>query len=216
MQSHPWEQPDLFNPRRPSPAASEIRQSGVIVSYGTGDPIYVEGDHWTWIYGVVSGAVRTARHSVDGRRQIGDFYYPGDVFGLESGSEHAFTAEAISPTKVIIHRPQAIRGDRDGDHVASSAALSELARVQTHLAMLGRRSASEKVASFLVDVARRTSPDSANLPMSRQDMADYLGVAIETVSRVLGQFQDEGLVAFQSCRDFRIVQRAALKRLAES
>lgn len=184
---------------------------GVVIAYATGEQIYAEGDQAQFLYAVVAGAVRTVRHSSDGRRQVGDFYYPGDLFGLEAEQEHAFAAEAMCPVQVRM-----IRLGSAEDRAFAEAALRELARAHEHLAMLGRRSAEEKVASFLLELAHQGPCGQAALPMSRQDMADYLGLALETVSRVLGRFQDEKLVAFSSCRDFRIVKRSRLQRLAST
>lgn len=184
---------------------------GVVIAYATGEQIYAEGDQAQFLYAVVAGAVRTVRHSSDGRRQVGDFYYPGDLFGLEAEQEHAFAAEAMCPVQVRM-----IRLGSAEDRAFAEAALRELARAHDHLAMLGRRSAEEKVASFLLELAHQGPCGQAALPMSRQDMADYLGLALETVSRVLGRFQDEKLVAFSSCRDFRIVKRSRLQRLAST
>lgn len=181
----------------------------LVLTYGPGELIYAQGDPVHSLYGVVTGAVRTVRHSSDGRRQVGDFYYPGDLFGLEVGDEHAFSAEAMCPAEIRACR----RSSAAHDAATETAALRELARAHDHLAMLGR-SAEEKVARFLLDLARHGPADLAVLPMSRQDMADYLGLAPETVSRVLGRFQAEGLLTFSSCRDFRILGRAALRRLA--
>lgn len=182
-----------------------------ILSYAPGEQIYAEGDLAFSLYAVVAGAVRTVRHSSDGRRQIGDFYYPGDHFGLEVDEEHAFAAEAMCPTHVRM-----MRLGSPEDRAVTETAFRELARAHDHLAMLGRRSAEEKVASFLLALARHGPCDQAALPMSRQDMADYLGLALETVSRVLSRFQDDNLVAFVSCRDFRIVKRSRLQRLAST
>lgn len=184
---------------------------GVVLSYAQGERIYAEGDQAHSLYAVISGAVRTVRHSCDGRRQVGGFYYPGDIFGLEVDAEHAFAAEAICPSQVRSRRLASAE-----DRAIAEAARLELARALDHLAMLGRRSAEEKVASFLLELAKQGPADQAALPMSRQDMADYLGLALETVSRVLGRFQEENLVVFFSCRDFRIIGRRRLRRLASS
>lgn len=189
------------------------RRSGVKLSYAADEPVYVEGDQAYSVYAVISGAVRTIRYSLEGRRQIGAFYYPGDLFGLEPGEDHRFSAEALCPTEVAAIPRGAALPD---ENALTQAALAELARAQDHLAMLGRRTACEKMASFLLETAVRARSNDASLPMSRQDMADYLGLAMETVSRVLGQFQNDGLVAFPTCRDFRILKTPALERLAAS
>lgn len=216
MQTQTWSSARIAPPW-PTPSAPRRGVRPVLtLNYAAGAPVYVEGDPVHSLYIVVSGAVRTVRHSIDGRRQIGGFYYPGDLFGLDAGETHAFSAEALCPSDIMVHQHGADDlGPRDGQ-AAMTAAMEELRRTQHHLAMLGRRSACEKVASFLVDMARLGGSDVASLPMSRQDMADYLGLAMETVSRVLGQFQAQGLVVFASGRDFHIVRGAALSRLAAS
>jgi CRP/FNR family nitrogen fixation transcriptional regulator len=197
----------------PQPALRPYGDIDVRLSYGADEPIYVEGDEAHFVYVLLSGAVRTIRHSLEGRRQIGGFYYPGDLFGLEPGAHHRFSSEALCPTELIAFGRGA-QWSALHQHTLTQAALRELARTQDHLAMLGRRTAREKIASFLLDVSARGAAENTALLMSRQDIADYLGLAIETVSRALGQFQDEGWVAFHSCREFHILKRSPLQRLA--
>lgn len=193
------------------PIKARAQTLDIVLAYASGEQIYAEGDPAHAFYTVVSGAVRTVRHSTDGRRQIGGFYYAGDLFGLEADEEHLFAAEAIRPTRV-----RSIRRETATEQVIIQTALQELSRANEHLAMLGRRSAEEKVASFLLELARADPAHQTALPMSRQDMADYLGLALETVSRVLGRFQEEEIVIFVSCREFRIVKRFRLLRLAST
>lgn len=176
------------------------------------EPIYTQGAPAHALYALLAGAVRTVRHSRDGRRQIGAFYYEGDFFGLTASDEHEYTAEALCPSRLVTFE----RSSSGDDGATAAAALCELSRIHGHLAMLGRRSAEEKVASFLVDMAGRGASDQTKLPMSRQDMADYLGLALETVSRVLSRFRDQGLISFTSSRHFHIVRGPALNRLAET
>jgi len=183
------------------------------LTYGAEEAIYLEGDEARFIYLLLSGAVRTLRHSLEGRRQIGGFYYPGDLFGLEPGAGHRFSAEALCPSQVIALGRGAL-GPRLHQQALTQAALRELARTQDHLAMLGRRTAREKIASFLLEVAARNDTAPPALLMSRQDIADYLGLAIETVSRTLGQFQDDGWLTFSSCRSFHVLKPSAMQRLA--
>lgn len=178
----------------------------------TGQPIYVEGDPVGGIYKVVTGAVRTVRHSVEGRRQIGGFYFPGDLVGPDGADRHLFSAEAMCPSFLAVTP----RGSPHFRDEAYQAVMEDLRRTHAHLAMLGRRSAEEKVASFLVEMAGYGAAETVTLPMNRQDMADYLGLAMETVCRILGQFQERGLVEFTTRRDFHILRGVALCRLAET
>lgn len=180
--------------------------------------IYLQDDEADEIYFLVSGAVRTTRLTRDGRRQISGFYYPGDVFGLESGDLHRFSAEALTDCEILVVRRSALR--RGGEQAAEieraiwDGTVRELERTQEHLLLLGRKSACEKVAAMLADLAIRSAGDITELPMGRQDMADYLGLTIETVSRMISQLQADGVVEFLGCRRFRLRNAPGLRRLA--
>lgn len=189
---------------------------GATIAYGPGEEIYAQAEETDLIYRVISGAVRTTRLDSDGRRQIGDFYYAGDFFGLEAGPEHRFSAEALCDAQIQVLKRTSLAVADDTitiERMIWTATARELERTREHLMMLGRKTAREKVASFLHDVADRQGGDIQTLTMGRQDMADYLGLTIETVSRMLTQLQAEGLVTFMGCRQFRIGNRPALSRL---
>lgn len=166
------------------------------------------------IYRVVSGAVRTVSLLSDGRRQVGAFYFPGDWFGIEAASAHRFSAEAVSDAVVEVHdRASAISLAQHPELGAEliDAAVKELSRVHEHLMLLGRKTAEEKVATFLLDLERRGVRD---LPMRRQDIADYLGLTIETVSRMLTQLQNAGVVRICNTRRLEVLDAEALEFLA--
>ncbi|MDP2258986.1 MAG: helix-turn-helix domain-containing protein [Caulobacter sp.] len=189
---------------------------GATIAYAPGEEIYAQAEETDLIYRVISGAVRTTRLDSDGRRQIGDFYYAGDFFGLEAGPEHRFSAEALCDAQVQVFKRTSLAMADDTvsiERMIWTATARELERTREHLMMLGRKTAREKVASFLYDVADRQGGEIQTLTMGRQDMADYLGLTIETVSRMLTQLQTEGLVTFIGCRQFRIGNRSALTRL---
>jgi CRP/FNR family nitrogen fixation transcriptional regulator len=190
---------------------------GLRMAFAKGEEIFGQDEDADMIHSVVSGAVRTMRLNSDGRRQIGDFYYPGDIIGLEVGDSYRFSAEALSDCVVrVIKRSslQALSGDGGLDRTLWEATRRELERTQEHLLMLGRKSACERVASFLRDVAQRVGSDDVSLPMGRQDMADYLGLTIETVSRMVTQLQGSRIVEFANSRQFRVTRWPALERLA--
>ncbi len=196
----------------PSPPPGVLDVQAGRMSVPAGRPVYVEGDPSHILYTVVAGAIRTVRHSVEGRRQVGGFYFPGDVLGPDGAERHLFSAEAMRPTALtLLHRNHPRYRDE-----TQRALMEDLRRTHAHLAMVGRRSAEERVASFLMEMAARGASRDVNLPMNRQDMADYLGLAMETVCRVLGQFQERGLVAFTTRRDFHIIRNSALSRLADT
>lgn len=210
----------LDDPRTvaPSQALSDVLDRlGVRMTYSKDGEIYAQEEEVEFLYRVVDGVVRTMRLTCDGRRQVGDFYYAGDLFGLEPGPDHQFSAEALTDCTLQVVRRSAVRalaGDRELDRAVLEATRRELQRVQEHVLLLGRKSAREKVAGFLMSLAQHQSDDSVQLPMGRQDMADYLGLTIETVSRMLTQLQGEEIVEFPELRRFRVTRWEALEDLA--
>jgi CRP/FNR family nitrogen fixation transcriptional regulator len=199
------------------PLASAIEMMGAPMTFGRNVEIYGEGEPADYLYKVVSGTVRTSKILADGRRQVGSFYLPGDVFGLEVGDDHAFSAEAITDVKVLVVRRSALIGlaSRDGNVARQmwTQAGNELARVQDHILLLVK-TAQERVVGFLLEMAERT-PDhvTVELPMSRQDIADYLGLTIETVSRTLTMLESVGAIALPTSRCVMLRKRSALVRL---
>ncbi|MCC7266300.1 MAG: helix-turn-helix domain-containing protein [Caulobacteraceae bacterium] len=187
------------------------------MGFARNEEIYAQDEEADLFYRVVSGVVRTTHLTSDGRRHIGDFYYAGDVFGLDAGKTHRFSAEALTDCVVLVVRRAAVGRAADTDialqRLIWTATCRELERTQAHLMLLGRRSACEKVASFLLEAANRAGGDLVTLPMGRQDMADYLGLTIETVSRMVTQLQSEGVVRFLDCRSFKVIRRPALEAM---
>jgi CRP/FNR family nitrogen fixation transcriptional regulator len=200
----------------PGPELGEIKLIGVAHSFGRDQQIFGEGEKATYVYKVISGAVRSLRLLADGRRQITDFYLPGDVFGVELDTEHAGSAEAVGETVLIVARRSVFAADADFAERLWRHALAELGRSLDHVLTLGRRSAAERVASFLIDLAARLhTHGELTLPMTRQDIADYLGLTIETVSRSLSQLQAEGLIQTGGGRQVRFMRPSALAELCE-
>ncbi len=191
-----------------------LEMMGAQMSFARNEEIYGDGEAADYLYKVVSGAVRQYKVLDDGRRQIGAFYLPGDVFGFEVGDEHLSSAEAIGNTVVLVFKRSIALSSRDIDVARHLWAMTaqELQRAQTH-AMLLIRTAQERVASFLLEMGRRLPGDQLELPMSRQDIADYLGLTIETVSRTLTQLESEGSIAFITSRQISLRNRNALSRL---
>ncbi|MEE7491571.1 helix-turn-helix domain-containing protein [Methylobacterium oryzae] len=185
------------------------------------DEIYAEGDRAMSFYKIAAGVVRTYKLLSDGRRQIGAFYLPGDIFGLESGEDHRFGADAVTETRLLVHRrePRALTGD-DGALAREvvAAMMRDLERAQEHMMLLGRKSARERIASFLLALSERMadSVGTVCLPMSRNDMADHLGLTIESVSRAVTQLEREGLIELPPNRRTVILRNAAaLRHLAD-
>ncbi len=161
--------------------------------------------------------MRTYKVLANGRRQIGAFYLAGDVFGLETNDCHAFSAEAITDAKVLVIKRSAVMSlaARDNDVTRQLLAFTglELQRMQDHILLL-IKTAQERVATFLLEMAERIETSGeVELPMSRQDIADYLGLTIETVSRTLTQLENVQAIALPTSRRIVLRNRSALKRL---
>jgi CRP/FNR family transcriptional regulator, nitrogen fixation regulation protein len=199
------------------PLASQIELMGAAMPFARNAEIYGENERADYLYKVISGSVRTYKVLNDGRRQIGAFYLPGDLFGLEIGNEHAFSAEAIADCKVLVIKRSALVAlashDNDVAHKLWTMTAGELQRAQSHI-MLLIKTAQERVAGFLLEMsARGSAGNEVELPMSRQDIADYLGLTIETVSRTLTQLENAATIAVPSSRRIVLRNRGALSRL---
>ena len=186
--------------------------------YGKDEEIFAEGDRAGFFYKVVSGAVRTSKLLSDGRRQIDAFHLPGDIFGIETGDEHRFGAEALGGATVIVYRRCSMEALANSDAAfwrqVVAGMMRSLERAQNHMLLLGRKSAVEKIATFLLDLADRMSDDTIDLPMSRTDIADHLGLTIETVSRSLTQLERQKVIELPAHRRSIILRdKAALQHL---
>ena len=197
--------------------AGTIELMGACMAFAANAEIYGENEPADYLYKVVSGTVRTYKVLVDGRRQIGAFHLPGDIFGFESGEAHTFSAEAITDCKIIVIKRSAVMAlaARDNDVARQMWELTarELQRVQKHsLALI--KTAEERVAGFLLEMADRVaSGGTVELPMSRQDIAAYLGLTIETVSRSLKLLEDAAAIEVARRRRILLRNRPALRRL---
>lgn len=198
-----------FGPMSFRGARMRISRNGEI--FGESEPVQC-------VYRVVSGAVRTIHFSSDGRRQIVAFSLPGDVFGLELGEAHSFTAEAVTDAEIVLVRRSLIEKAVREDIAVARALLqhtsSELQEAQTHALMLGRKGAGERVAAFLLRLSERIAAhDEIDLPMSRADIADHLALTIETVSRAFTQLERDKCIALPSSRHVVMRNRSALEHL---
>jgi CRP/FNR family transcriptional regulator len=193
---------------------------GITLEKAAGQTILVEGDSRSHAYRVLTGAVRLFKALPDGRRQVLDFRIAGDCFGLIGAGRYSYSVEAIVRTTVSRHPLAQIDGALQA-RPCLAMSLLELARVdleraRAQMLLLGRKSAEERVAALLVRFAERAGRLAVRLPLSRQDMADYLGLTVETVSRTLSQFRRAGLVA-QAARHELILERPrALEALADA
>lgn len=194
---------------RPTPPCSERQDhlvGGPQLTFSAGRTIFSEGDHAGPLYQVTFGMVRSYRILADGRRQICAFHLPGEVFGLESGSERHFFADAIVRTGL-----RALRSTASAEPIDEllALAMTSLVRAQDHMLTLACQGAIERVASFLLEMAGRqhAAGDSVvDLPMTRTDIADYLGMTMETVSRAFSKLRRQGVICLPDTHRVEIVR----------
>src|SRR5580692_9189893 len=200
----------------------ELSRARVILSefkYNRHAEIYGEAEPAEYIYQVVEGAVRSYKLLSDGRRQIGAFHLVGDIFGLANGPVHRFSTEAIVETTVRLMKRSSLEHVAEGDvHVTLdllNMTTTNLQHAEDHMLLLGRKTSLERVAAFLLEMDHRLSAaDVMALPMGRRDIADYLGLTLETVSRALSHLQGMGILGFLGPTQRQIVLLDRL-RLAE-
>jgi CRP/FNR family nitrogen fixation transcriptional regulator len=188
------------------------KRAGAATFYPEGAVIYAQGDAAGPLYVVEFGVVRICRVTADGRRQINAFHFAGEVFGFEAGAEHEFYAESVNGAGV-----RGLHASTSSDAAPNllAVALASLVRAQQHQLVLGRRSATEKLAGFILDmIERQDADDVVGLPMQRNDVADYLGLTFETVSRALRVLRDGGVIRVPSVSQIEVLDPAALERLA--
>jgi CRP/FNR family nitrogen fixation transcriptional regulator len=181
--------------------ASNSRLSLNEFTYKKGTEIYGEKEPADYVYQVKTGAARSYKLLLDGRRQIGAFHLVGDIFGLENSSEHRFTAEAIVDTTVRLIKRRSLELVAESDAMVARNLLSmttnNLQHAEDHMLLLGRKTSLERVAAFLIEMDRRlTAAGVLALPMCRRDIADYLGLTLETVSRALSRLHELGILGF--------------------
>jgi len=186
------------------------------------ETIFSQGDSPACAYKVVSGVVRVCKHMSDGRRHVLRFAFPGDFFGVMEFAHHSFTAEAVTDV-VLMSYPQtrlsALCDERATVSRRFATILSQKAcDMQNHLAVLGRQSAKERVASFLLYLVEHMGCEEEDLidaPMSRNDIADYLGLTNETVCRVLSELKRERVIESPNAHQFILLNADSLHALAE-
>ncbi|MDR3507891.1 MAG: helix-turn-helix domain-containing protein [Caulobacteraceae bacterium] len=191
---------------------------GFTMRFGRNEEIFGQAEEADFIYKVVSGAVRTFRVLSDGRRQVVGFHLVGEVFGVERGESHRCSAEAVADCEVALVRRSVVNKASDQDHTAArwmwGLLSADLERLQDHMMLLGRKTAVERVAAFLLEMSHRAPcAGGLDLPMSRSDIADYLGLTIETVSRTLTQLERDRTIAIPSSRRIVLQNRAVLNDL---
>src|SRR5215813_4271182 len=200
-----------------------LSQTEIILSefrYRRGAEIFGESEPAEYVYQVADGAARSYKLLSDGRRQINAFHLVGDIFGLENGGTHRFTAEAIVDTTVRLVKRVSLAHVAETDATVARDLLNmtatNLQHAEDHMLLLGRKTSLERVAAFLLEMDRRlTAAGVMALPMCRRDIADYLGLTLETVSRSLSVLHGKGVLGFlgQSQRQIVLLDRPKLTEL---
>ena len=204
----------------------QFRCQGSTSRLEPGRPLFHQGDPADVIFNLTKGSLRLYKLLADGRRQVTGFLYPGDFLGISVDDEHAFSAEALEESQLCWF-PRARFDDFVDDHSAMERELyrmaaHELAAAQQQFVLLGRKTATERLASFLVLLFERTERPMAGvsgmlrLPMSRSDIADYLGLTKETVSRVISALKRERVIRLESLDLVQILDRDRLDQLSEA
>ncbi|MCC9624607.1 cyclic nucleotide-binding domain-containing protein [Thalassospira sp. MA62] len=202
----------------------QLRQLLTHVQYEPHTTIFHEAEDADYVFNVTSGSVKLYKLLGDGRRQITGFLFPGDFLGLALNATYSYTAEAIEPITACRFPRQKLEKMFDQypklEKRMLGMAVDELAAAQDQMLLLGRKTAKEKVASFLLMLARRQEArgegtETINVPMSRSDIADYLGLTIETVSRTLTQLRKDSTISLKDNRHIEAVGIDMLEDLAE-
>lgn len=196
----------------------DLQTSSVPINFARNSEIFAEGEVAGYVYKIVSGVVRVSKLLPDGRRQISAFHLPGDMFGFEVDDVHHVSAEAIGPVKVLAYKWQSLlsaTSSRGFVHELLNRTMIGLRQTQDHLLLLGRKNALERLAAFLIEMARRTGSDrSLHLAMPRHDIADYLGLTLETVSRMFAELKEAGIIKLESARQVSVLDMPKLEAMA--
>lgn len=192
------------------------------VTFAAGETVFFDGDEARYFFEILTGTIRCCGLTLDGRRQIYRFAGAGEMLGLSGEDRHSYSAEAV--TDVVVRRYRLlslntamIKDQQMRDRVLQSLR-DELAAVRTQMTLLGQMSATEKVASFLIDLSERTADADGwfHLPMTRCDIGDYLGLTIETVSRKINELKRLQVIDMKTPNDIRIAEHARLADFAEA
>ena len=198
--------------------APGLMTPGIVMSFARNEEIFGEEEDADFVYRVISGAARTVRLLSDGRRQIVGFHLAGEVFGWESGGRHRCSAEAVADCQIALVKRSVLDKVAAADGAVArllwGLAVRDLDRSQDHMLRLGRKTAVERLAAFLLEMdSRDSTTNGVDLLMSRSDIADYLGLTIETVSRTFTQLMRDGVIAMPSARHIVLRNRRALADL---
>lgn len=207
-------------PHRGDDGPPGLASLGTVVSIRRGSSVYREGEEALNWYRVVSGTGCTCKLLPDGRRQIGSFLHAGDFFGFEALGDYGFGAEAVTDMVVIRYSRRHTEALAQADGAVGrrfrEIACRSLSTAYERLLTLGRKTATERVVGFLLELARM-APDgkTVSLPMSRCDIGDYLGLTLETVSRIFTTLKHDGLIELAGAHRVLLLDRPGLELMTE-
>lgn len=224
------ELPRMDHQRRPAPGTERLAPrvarsepeaflpASVPMNFSRNAEIYAEDEMAGYVYKLISGVVRISNLLPDGRRQISAFHLPGDMFGFEVDDLHHASAEAVVPAKVIAFKWRSLMSATASTgfvHELLNRTMIGLRQSQEHLLLLGRKNALERLAAFLLELAQRSGQDSVlDLAMPRHDIADYLGLTLETVSRMFAELKETGTIRLESARRVHMIDMTKLRAMA--
>lgn len=206
------------------PELTEMAAIATNMELGSGDPLFDEAEPAEHVFNVTAGAVKVYKLLADGRRQMTGFLFPGDFLGLANEETYAYSAEAITHTALCRFPRRKLERLLERypnmEHRLLAMASHELAAAQEQMLLLGRKTAREKIASFLLMLSRRATQrgqagDPVSVPMSRNDIGDYLGLTTETVSRTFTQLRQGGNINLLHGGKVELADRARLESIAE-
>jgi CRP-like cAMP-binding protein len=194
---------------------------GTVVTLRRDTALFREGEPARYCFKVLTGAVRSCKLLADGRRHIGEFLLPGDFIAVEAADSYRFTLEAVNDATVMRYPRAAIeRLVQQRPQLGKSLlglVCGGLSAAQSHMLLLGRKNAVERLATFLLMMATRNGgADHVSLPMTRGDIADYLGLTTETVSRIFSQFKTQGVIQIKANSEVLLRHRDTLEDLADA
>ena len=213
-----FQKPAMITPTSARRAACPVRH------LAPGAYVFREGDDASHIYEVKSGILRLTRVLENGRRQVITFALPGDIVGFPNGNLHHTDCDVIGSCEVVLHRREALEngeGNPEIHHRLLMAALREISGMQDHFMMLARKSALEKVASFLIVLSdrigtRQGHTSTIDLQMNRADIADFLGLTTETVSRTITQLRSSGIISLRTAQSIVVLDADGLADASEA
>jgi len=217
-----WQPQLVLHTLASSPAGLDLfEEIGTVLPVRRDQEIYGQDDPADYYYQVIGGSVRTVKLMADGRRQVSEFLMPGDLFGFDELDRHDFAAEALENALVKRYSRRVVEALAQRSMPLAQKlrhlTIAKLRRAHERLLLLGCMTASERIATFLLQMSDR-APASAKawiaLAMSRRDIADYLGLTIETVSRTLSVLRVDGTIGMLKKTRIEIRDRAALECLA--